>query len=106
LDPVSLHRSAEVAVWLAFHPWRPFVFHWLPTHTSWLSLVDAWFAILSKQCLKRSDFATAAVAEQRILGCITTYNTHQAHPFTWRTGVRFYQRLTDKLAAATVPAAA
>ena len=32
LDPVSLHRSAEVAVWLADRPWRPFVFPWLPTH--------------------------------------------------------------------------
>ncbi len=31
---------------------------------------------------------------------ITTYNAHQAHPFTWRKGIRFYQRLKDKLAAA------
>ncbi len=27
-----------------------------------------------------------------------TYNAHQAHPFTWKKGIRFYQRLKDKLA--------
>jgi hypothetical protein len=27
LDPVTLHRSAEVAVWLACRPWRQYVFH-------------------------------------------------------------------------------
>ena len=105
LDPVSLHRSAEVAVWLAFRPWRPFVFHWLPTHASWLSFIEVWFSILSKKCLKRSDLADFAAAEQTLLDFIATYNAHQAHPFTWRTGVRFYQRLKDKLAAPAQDAA-
>ncbi|MGI8552655.1 MAG: hypothetical protein ACR2PL_17985 [Dehalococcoidia bacterium] len=76
------------------------------THTSWLAFVEAWFAILSKTCRKRSEFATAAVAEQAILGFITTSNTDQAHPFTWRQRVPFFQRLKDKLAAATASNAA
>jgi len=105
VDPVSLHRSAEVAVWLAFRPWRTFVFHWLPTHTSWLSFVEAWFAILSKKCLARSELADFAAAERPLTDFIATYNPHQAHPFTWRKGVRFYQRLKDKLAAPTQEAA-
>ena len=39
---------------------------------------------------------------------VATYNAHHARPFTWRKGVRFYQRLKDKLAAAdtTRPVAA
>jgi hypothetical protein len=105
LDPVSLHRSAEVAVWLADRPWRPFVFHALPTHASRLACVEAWFAILSKKGLKRADLADFAAAEQTLTDYVATYNAHQAHPFTWRTGVRFYQRLKDKLAA-TEPVAA
>jgi hypothetical protein len=28
---------------------------------------------------------------------MTTYNTHMAHPFEWEKGVRFYQRLKDKV---------
>ncbi len=63
VDPVSLHRSAEVAVWLARRPWRTFAFLWLPTHACWLSFVEVWFAILSKKCLKRSELADFAAAE-------------------------------------------
>jgi transposase len=97
LDPVRLHCSAEVAVYVALRPWR-FRFHWLPLHASWLSFIEAWFAILSKKCLARSQLADFAAAVDTILGFIATYNTHHAHPFTWKKGVRFYHRLKDKLA--------
>jgi DDE superfamily endonuclease len=104
LDPVRMHCSAEVAVYVYYHPDR-FQFHWLPKHASWLSFIEVWFAILSKKCLKRSEWATFAAAEQTITEFIGTYNEHQAHPFTWRKGIRFYQRLKDKLAEASVAAA-
>jgi hypothetical protein len=86
-----------VALFIYYRPDR-FAFHWLPTHASWLSFIEAWFAILSKKCLKRSEFADFAAAEQGIADFITTYNAHQAKPFTWRRGIKFYQRLKDKLA--------
>ncbi len=110
LDPVRLPCSAEVAVYVAYHPDR-FAFHWLPKHASWLSFIEVWFAILSKKCLKRSEWANFAAAEQTITAFLATYNAHHAHPFTWRKGIRFYQRLKDKLAAAAaaepaLPAAA
>ena len=97
LDPVRLHRSAEVALFIYYRPGR-FAFHWLPTHASWLSFIEAWFAILSTKCLKRSEFADFAAAERGITDFVATYNAHQAKPFTWRKGVKFYQRLKDKLA--------
>jgi hypothetical protein len=34
VDPVSLHRSAEVATWLASRPQRSFEFHFLPIHST------------------------------------------------------------------------
>ena len=107
LDPLRMHRSAEVAVYVAFRPWR-FRFHWLPKHGSWLSFIEVWFAILQKKCLDRSEAADFAAAAQAITDFITTYDAHQAHPFTWRKGIQFYQRLKDKLAdaAAAAPAAA
>ena len=97
LDPVKLHCSAEVAVYVAYRPWR-FQFHWLPVHGSWLSFIEAWFAILSKKCLKRSAWTEFDEASQDILAFIATYDAHHAHPFTWRKGIKFYQRLKDKLA--------
>jgi hypothetical protein len=104
LDPVRLHCSAEVAVYLAFRPWR-FRLHWLPLHASWLSFIQAWFAILSKKCLARSELADFAAATQTIGDFITTSNREHAQPFTWKKGVRFYQRLKDKLAASKLAAA-
>jgi hypothetical protein len=108
LDPVRMHCSAEVALFAYYHPGR-FQFHWLPLHASWLSFIEAWFAILSKKCLKRSALADFAAAEHAITDFVATYNAHHAKPFTWRKGIRFYQRLKDKLAAtaaASVPEAA
>ncbi len=97
LDPVRLHRSAEVTVYLYYRPGR-FALHWLPLHASWLSFIEAWFAILSKKCLKRSALVDFAAAERAITDFVATYNAHHAKPFTWRKGVKFYQRLKDKLA--------
>ena len=78
---------------------------------SWLSFVEAWFAILSKKRLMRSELADFAAAERAITDFVATYNAHHAKPFTWRKGVKFYQRLKDKLAdlqrdATTLPEAA
>ena len=97
LDPVRLHCSAEVALFIYNRPGR-FQFHWLPVHASWLSFNEAWFANLSKKCLRRSELTDFAAAEQTITDFIATYNAHHAKPFTWRKGVKFYQRLKDKLA--------
>jgi transposase len=97
LDPVRLHHSAEVAVYVAYRPWR-FQFHWLPVHGSWLSFIEAWFAILSKKCLERGEWTDFDVAATDILAFLATYNAHHARPFTWRKGIKFYQRLKDKLA--------
>jgi hypothetical protein len=99
LDPVSSHRSAEVAAWLADHPARRFYFHFLPVHASWLSFIEVWFSILSRKCLRRADFANATIASQEIEAFMVNYNTHLAHPFEWKKGVRFDKRLKDTIAS-------
>jgi DDE superfamily endonuclease len=103
LDPVSSHWSAEVAEWLAGHPQRTFLFHFLPVHAFWLSFIEVWFSILSRKCFRRADFADARMATQEIEAFMLSYNTHMAHPFEWKKGVRFYKRLKDKIAARSEP---
>lgn len=105
LDPVRMQCSAEVAVYVAYRPWR-FRFHWLPLHASWLSFVEVWFALLTKKCLARGEFGDFAAAAAAISAFVATYNAHHAHPFTWKKGIRFYQRLKDKLAQAAEERAA
>jgi putative transposase len=104
LDPLRMHCSAEVAAYVALRPWR-FRFHWLPLHASWLSFIAAWFALLSKKCLARSELHAFPEATVTIRSFIATDNTQHAHPFTWKKGIRFYQRLKDKLAQSTPLAA-
>jgi DDE superfamily endonuclease len=99
LDPVSSHWSTEVTQWLGTRPQRKFVFHFVPVHASWLRFIEVWFSILSRKCLRRASCADATVAKQKIEAFLLTYNTHLAHRFEWRKGVRFYQRLKDKIAA-------
>jgi len=99
LDPVSSHWSAEVRAWLADHPERAYVFHFLPVHASWLSFIEVWFSILSRKCLRRANFSDATIATQEIEAFMRTYNLHMAHPFEWKKGVRFYKRLKAKIAA-------
>ena len=61
--------------------------------------MEVWFSILSRKCLRRADFVDATIATHEIEAFMTTYNTHMAHPFEWKKGVRLYKRLKDKIAA-------
>ena len=50
------------------------------------------------------QLADFAAADKTIKNFVATYNAHQGHPITWNKGVKFYQRLNDKLTAAASPA--
>ena len=56
---------------------------------------------LFAEFLERSGMPTRldAITREHVEAFIATDNTHLAHPFAWKKGVRFYQRLKDKLAA-------
>jgi transposase len=42
LDNYSTHKADEVQRWQLRHP--RFYFHFVPTHASWLNLIERWFA--------------------------------------------------------------
>jgi hypothetical protein len=54
---------------------------------------------LGRKCLRRAALADASIATRQIEDFMLTYNTHMAHPFEWKKGVRFHKRLKDKIAA-------
>ena len=51
LDNSSTHKTPAVKKWLLAHP--RFVLHFTPTSSSWLNLVERWFAELTNKKLKR-----------------------------------------------------
>ena len=61
-------------------PRHAHVFHFTPTHGSWLNQVELFFSVLARRFLKRGDFASAAEFETR-LG-----NTTEISPLLFRHG--------------------
>jgi transposase len=51
LDNSSTHKTPQIKRWLAAHP--RFHLHFTPTSSSWLNLVERWFAELTNKLLKR-----------------------------------------------------
>jgi transposase len=80
LDNASTHKTPIVEGWLLAHP--RFTLHFTPTSSSWLNLVERWFAELTNNKLKRSAHASVRALENDIRSWITTCNENP-QPFVW-----------------------
>ena len=82
LDNLSAHKAPPVAAWLT-HPKRTrWHLHFTPTSSSWLNLVEGWFAELTERRLRRGVFTSVA----DLIDAIATWAEHWNHhpkPFTW-----------------------
>jgi transposase len=65
------------------NPTHKHVFHFTPTHGSWLNQVELWFSVLSRRFLKRGDFGSMEEFVERLLAFLSDYNQHHAHPYRW-----------------------
>jgi DDE superfamily endonuclease len=64
-------------------PTHKHVFHYTPTHGSWLNQVELWFSVLARRFLKRGDFHSMEDFEARLLAFLDDYNKRYAHPYRW-----------------------
>ena len=92
LDNYGPHGHERVRRWLAKHP--RFVLHFIPTSSSWLKLVERWFAQLSQQAVRRGAFRSVADLERAIEEFMEAWNANPT-PFVWTATV---QSILDKLA--------
>jgi hypothetical protein len=81
-DPKALQCGAQRRAFLS-DPTHPHVFHFTPTHGSWLNQVELWFSVLARRVLKRGDFRGIEDFETQLTTYLEVYNTHQAHPYRW-----------------------
>jgi transposase len=81
LDNSSTHKTPAVKRWLLRHP--RVVFHFTPTSSSWLNLVERWFAELTRRLLKRSAHRSVRALEADLKAWITGWN-EDPRPFVWR----------------------
>ena len=80
LDNASTHKTPAIKRWLAAHP--RFVLHFTPTSSSWLNLVERWFAELTTKKLQRSTHRTVRALNTDIRNWITTWNDNPK-PYIW-----------------------
>jgi transposase len=81
-DNLATRNTPEVKEWLREQRGRV-VFHFLPTHASWLNQIELWFSILRRKCLRRLSSSGLSDLQQAVEAFIETYNRYYAHPFRW-----------------------
>jgi transposase len=80
LDNASTHKTPAIQRWLLAHP--RFVLHFTPTSSSWLNLVERWFAELTNKKLRRGTHRSVRELNADIRAWIDTWNENPK-PFVW-----------------------
>ena len=91
VDNYSAHKHDDVTQWLTKHP--RFHVHYTPTSSSWLNLVERWFAELTQKRLRRGNFTGV----KELIIAIKDYlaqNNKQPKPFVWTASA---QQIIDKV---------
>lgn len=100
LDNYATHKTPAVRRWLVQHP--RFHLHFIPTGSSWLNLVERWFALLTERRLRRGVFRSGNELVAAIRQFLDEHN-RRPRPFIWTKTAgeileklsRFCQRTSD-----------
>lgn len=84
LDNYQTHKHAAVQRWLARR--KRFHFHFIPTSSSWLNLVERWLAELTNKSIRRGAFESVPSLVRTIYDFVEHYNS-DARPFVWTATV-------------------
>ncbi len=79
-DNYGTHKTPEIKKWLLRHP--RFELHFTPTSSSWLNVVERWFAELTNRKLRRSAHNSVNELEADIQAWIEAWN-EDPKPFVW-----------------------
>ena len=80
LDNSSTHKTPAIQKWLLAHP--RFELHFTPTSSSWLNLVERWFAELTNKKLKHGAHRSVQEPNKDIRDWIETWNG-EPRPYVW-----------------------
>ncbi len=89
VDNYATHKHPEVEQWLTAHP--RFQLHFTPTSSSWLNLVERFFAEITLRWLRRGVFTSV----KELVAAIETYlQRRPPKPFVWTASL---QTILDKV---------
>jgi transposase len=80
LDNSSTHKTPSIQRWLVRHP--RFHMHFTPTYSSWLNLVERWFAELTTKWIKRGTHSSVRDLVASIRTWIASWN-EDPKPYVW-----------------------
>src|SRR6266536_838047 len=80
LDNYSTHKTPAIQKWLVRHP--RFYLHFTPTYSSWLNLIERWFAELTEKWIRRGTHRSTLALESAIKQWLDTWN-QAPRPFVW-----------------------
>jgi transposase len=80
VDNYATHKTPAIKDWLLKYP--RFYLHFTPTSSSWLNLVERWFAELTTRKLRRSAHRNVTELETDIRRRISEWN-RDPKPFVW-----------------------
>ena len=84
IDNYGTHKHPRVKSWLLRHPW--FHFHFIPTSSSWLNLVERWFHEITDKRIRRGSFQNVPALIAAILGYLDHHNQNPK-VFVWSAPV-------------------
>ncbi|MCZ4099787.1 IS630 family transposase [Streptomyces sp. H39-C1] len=94
-DNYATHKTPAIKKWLLAHP--RFQLHFTPTGSSWLNLVERWFAELTNKQIRRGVHKSVQALEKDIRNWIATWNT-DPKPYVWtKTADEILERLASYL---------
>jgi transposase len=85
VDNYGTHKHPQVQRWLSRH--RRFVLHFIPTSSSWVNMVERWFAEITSKRIRRGSFQNV----KALITAIDSYiESHNQNPqvFVWTASVQ------------------
>lgn len=80
VDNYATHKHVKVKAWLAARPrWHV---HFIPTYSSWLNLVERFFALITDKAIRRGSFRSVKELIGKIDHFVSHYNQN-SKPFIW-----------------------
>jgi transposase len=100
LDNSSTHKTPAIRRWLARRP--RYQVHFTPTSSSWINLVERWFAAITEKQIRRGVFRSTRELERAIRLYVEVHN-EKPKPFVWtktadqilESVARFCKRTSD-----------
>ena len=80
-DNYCTHKHEKVVSWLKKH--RRFHMHFIPTSSSWMNMVERFFADLTQECVRAGSFTSVA----ELVDAITDYlacRNENPRPYKWK----------------------